>query len=699
MSLHAVFSPKSVAIIGASSQVGSVGNDLVKNLVQGFVGKIFPINPKGGSLYDLPVFTSIGAVPHSIDLAIIAVPAAIVAQVLEEAGKKKVRAAVVISAGFKEVGQAKLEEQLIAIAQKYKITLVGPNCLGVMNANLSFNGSFAPQLPPPGSVAFLSQSGALGTAIIDYAIQQNIGFSKFLSLGNKAALSEVELLEYLANDPETKVILLYVEALSDLTSILKTAQKIRTLRHPKPIVVLKSKQTEAGAAAARSHTGSLAGNDAFYEALFKQAGIIRAETIEEFFLYAECFAFNPILKRDRVAIITNAGGVGVLVTDALVHEGLTVAQLSSATTDELQKVLPAAANIHNPIDILGDARADRYAATLKIVANDPGVDALVLLLTPQSMTEVTATAQIIVAQRQETKKPILVSFIGGDRVSGGIEILQKNRVTTTDFPESLVRGLSILHRFGIGGGKMDKPLEYKDFDHAKIARLLHQPARSQATWLSDTTALQILEAAGLPVINWTFVTSPKQLRHASRHCGKRLVLKIQSPDIIHKSDVGGVMVDVGENELEAAYEKLLSHISEKAPQAAVRGVLVMPFVTLTGKELIIGGVRDPQLGSLIGVGMGGIFTEVFKDAAFGLSPLTAHNTKELLEQLRFTQILKGVRGQASFDLPTVRDCLGRISYLFEKHPTIAELDINPLMVFHAGKGGLVVDARIKVKKM
>jgi acetyl coenzyme A synthetase (ADP forming)-like protein len=696
MSLHAVFSPKSVAIIGASSQPGSVGNDLVKNLVESFRGNIYPINPKGGSLFNLPVYENISAVPGSVDLAIIAVPAAIVPQVLTEAGKKKVKAAVVISAGFKEVGQTELEDQIVAIAQKYNITLVGPNCLGVMNANLGFNGSFAPQLPPAGSVAFLSQSGALGTAIIDYAIQQQIGFSKFLSLGNKATLKETELLEYLAHDPDTKVILLYVEALRDLTEILAVAQKIRRVRHPKPIIVLKSKQTEAGAAAAQSHTGSLAGNDAFYEALFHQAGIIRAQTIEEFFLYAECFAFNPVLPKDRVAIVTNAGGVGVLVTDALVHEGLSVAKLSQETVEALQKVLPPAANIHNPIDILGDAKAQRYDDTLKIVSTDEGVDALVLLLTPQSMTEVEATAKVIVTAKRATKKPIVVSFIGGDRVQPGIQILQTGKITTTDFPESLVHGLGILHTFSIWKRSGEKPVSFQDVDTTAISSLIKNAHLNSEGWLPDDVALSILEAAGLPVIKWMKITAPDQIPKAVKLCGDRLVLKILSPDIVHKSDVGGVMVDVAAADAESAYHKLLAQVKKHQPEAHIAGVVVMPFVTLSGKELITGAVRDPNLGALVGIGMGGVFTEVFKDAAFGLAPLTPDDITDMIDRLKFSQILKGARGQTPFDLKVVKECIARVSDLFTKHPEIAELDVNPIMVFHKGSGAQIVDARMRV---
>lgn len=695
MSLHAVFSPRSIAIIGASTQVGSVGNDLVKNLTIGFTGDVYPVNPKGGELYGLPVYPSIKAIPNAVELAVIAVPAAVVPQVLTEAGKKKVKAAVVISAGFKEVGNVDLENQVAAIAKKYKITLVGPNCLGVMNPHLKMNASFAPTLPPEGSIAFLSQSGALGTAIIDYANTENLGFSKFLSLGNKATLNEATLLEYLANDPQTKVILMYIEQLSDLHCILEATKKINRVRHPKPIIVLKSGQTAQGAAAASSHTGALAGNDELYDALFRQAGIIRACTIQQLFLYAECFISNPILKKDRVAVVTNAGGLGVLVTDAIVKENLELAHLSPQTQKDLQTFLPSAANIHNPIDMLGDARADRYEKTLSVVSNDENVDALVVLLTPQSMTDPEATAQAISACKKKTSKPIVVSFLGGERVKAGIGILHHDHVATTTFPESSVESLSVLHRFSIWKKNQEKPHRFNDFNHRKIHQILHAD-RGKNNWLAEDEVLEVLEAAGLPVVPWATVTHIKQLNKAITKCGKTVVLKIISPDILHKSDVGGVMLNVPFYEAYEAYDQLLKTVKENVPKAKIDGVLIMEQVTKKGQEIIVGGVRDPQLGALIGCGMGGVFTEVFKDAAFGLAPLTIRDIDEMLERLKVTMLLKGVRGQTPFDLKSLKECVSRISQLFSIYPQIAELDINPVLVFHRGKGAVVVDARLRV---
>lgn len=695
MSLHAVFSPQSVAIIGASTQPGSVGNDIVKNLAENFKGKIYPINPKGGELYGLQVYENIKAVPHSVDLVVIAVPSTIVPEVLTQAGKKKIKAAIVISAGFKEIGNQELENQLVTIAKKYNFSLIGPNCLGVMNPHLHFNASFAPTMPKAGSIAFLSQSGALGVAVLDYAKANDLGVSKFLSVGNKAAVGEAEMLEYLANDPATKVILLYVEQLSDFPAILKVAHKIRRVRHPKPIIVLKSGQTSKGAQAAQSHTGALAGNDALYDALFRQAGMIRASSVEELFLYAECFIYNPLLKKDRVAIVTNAGGIGVLVTDALVRENLNLAQLSDKTQKKLQTFLPPAASVHNPVDILGDAGADRYAQALDVVIADENVDAIVVLLTPQSMTEVEATAKAILAAKNITKKPIIVSFLGGERVKQGIGILQHGELTNTDFPESAAEGLGILHRFSLWRNDENKPRTFRNIDHKKIERILKNPAHKNQ-WLAEDKVLEILEACRLPVIPWSVIHGEHDFSKAIRTCGKTMALKIISPEIIHKSDFGGVMLHVKPQELKSAYEKIITQVKHHHPKAKIEGILVMQQIDTKGIEVILGAVRDPHLGALVGCGMGGVFTEAFNDAAFGLAPISELEIKELLSRLKIWPILQGARGQKKYDVKSLVEAMARLSQVVTQYPQIAEVDINPLLVFAQGKGGALLDARIRI---
>jgi acetyltransferase len=694
MSLHAVFSPTSIAVIGASTQPGTVGNDIVKNLSRSFKGKLYPINPKGGELYGLPVFDSVTDVPHPIELVIVCVPAAIVSEVLVEAGKKKIKAAVVISAGFKEVGNSDLEEKVVAISKKYGFTLVGPNCLGVLNPHIGMNGSFAPTMPEAGSIAFLSQSGALGVAVLDYAKTSKIGISKFLSVGNKAALSESELLQYLAHDPQTKVILLYVEQLSDFSSILKVAHTIRRNKHPKPIIVLKSGKTDAGAKAASSHTGALMGNTKLYEALFRQAGIIQANTIEELFLFAECFNFSPLLKKDRVAVVTNAGGLGVLLTDALVREKLNLAQVSEKTKKELTEFLPVAASVHNPFDILGDANAERYKKTLDIVIKDENVDALAILLTPQSMTEVAKTAQIVVSLKKKNTKPIIVSFLGGERVKEAIGILHTGKVPDLNFPESIATGLGILHSFSIWKADDEKPKYFRDIDHQKVHEILDKKA-NQNNWLSQVDVLEILEAYNLPVLPWAFVKKSTELGYALQICEGKAVYKIVSDQIIHKSEVGGVVINVTPENAQTEYAQLLQNIDKKAPDAKIDGVLVMQQLEKKGMELIVGGVRDKHLGAIIGCGMGGIFTETFNDASFALAPLSKNEIEDSISRLKIAPILRGTRGQKPYDLTAITECMARLSQLMEQYPQIAEIDINPVVVFPASQGIEILDARIR----
>lgn len=691
MSLSNVFKPRSIAIVGASHSVGSVGNDLVKNLANGFTGPIYPINPKGGELYGHEVYPNLKQVKHPIDLAVIAVPAAVVPIVLREVGLHKIKAAIVISAGFKEVGNLEGEQELINIANKFKITLIGPNCLGVLNPHLSLNASFAPTMPSAGSIAFLSQSGALGTAILDYAQAHNLGFSAFLSMGNKAATDETAVLNYLAQDQNTKVILMYIEQMSELAPILHTALKIRRSRHPKPIIVLKSGKTEQGAQAASSHTGALAGSDAYYEALFREAGIIRANSVDELFLYAECFAGNKLLKKDRVAIVTNAGGLGVLVTDSLVKENLTLAPLSSSTQNKLRQFLPAAASVHNPVDILGDAPAERYQQTLDVVINDEAVDAVAILLTPQSMTEVELTAKAIVKLKKSTRKPILVNFLGGHKITDGLEILEKNQVTKVAFPEWTARGLGVLHRFTQWQPNPDHPPIYRDFDHPQITKILH----NQAGWLDTQDVLTLLDACKIPTAKWQVVTVPERASAAVIKVGGTAVYKVLSKTVVHKSDAGGVALNVTAQTATKQYLELIRRVQEYDQTAKIDGVLVMEQITQKSQEMLIGAVANPHLGALVGCGMGGVFAEVYKDAAFSLVPVTIAEIKELVSRLKVLPILKGARQQTKFDLAALENCISRVGYLMSKYPQIVELDINPLFVFPRGKGSLVVDARLR----
>ncbi|KUK79153.1 MAG: Acetyl-CoA synthetase (ADP-forming), alpha and beta subunit fusion, partial [Microgenomates bacterium 39_7] len=471
MDLQSLFYPKTIAIIGASSREKTVGNDVVKNLVnQGYEGKIIPINPKIEELYGLRVTADIKEVEEEIDLVVVAIPAKFVAENLREAAKKGTKAAVVISAGFKETGNTDLEDELRQVCQENGMALVGPNCLGAINPEIKMNASFGQLMPKLGHVAFISQSGALCTAVLDYAQELGVGFSKFISIGNKADVDEIKLIKYLAEDDQTKVILIYAEELANAREFIDTLCEINRGDNPKPVVILKSGRTEAGAGAIASHTGSLAGGDAAYNALFKQAGMIRASSIKELFDLAQVFARNPLEKATNLAIITNAGGPGVLTTDEATGNGLKMAKLSDNTKVKLDEFLPAAASSHNPVDVLGDAQADRYKYALEVIAQDENVDSIQLIMTPQSMTEVEETAKAAIETKQKTNKPVVVSMMGAATVKPGVDLLNKEGVATTSFPEPGAKSLAQLDKFVAWHKQANQPsLSFNDVDKQKVS--------------------------------------------------------------------------------------------------------------------------------------------------------------------------------------------------------------------------------------
>lgn len=695
MQLKPLFYPSSIAIIGASTQVGSVGNELVKNLVQqGFAGHIWPVNPKGGSVYGLSIKTDINQIDEKIDLVIIAVPAAIVPEVLIKVGQRQIQAAIVISAGFKESGHPELEQRLVEICQQYDIALIGPNCLGLINAKVKLNASFAPLMPEAGGIAFVSQSGAICASVLDYARERGLGFSKFVSVGNKAVIGEVELLKYLYKDAETKVILLYVEQLSNTPELIEVATDISQTQPHKPIIILKSGRTAAGSQASKSHTGALSGSDTAYDALFARAGIIRANSISELFDLAECFIHNPLPKNNRVAIVTNAGGPGVLTTDALMLDKLRLAELSATTVNKLQVFLPPAASLKNPIDILGDADAERYERSLRLVLADEQVDAVIVILTPQSMTEVELTASAISRLKRRHRKPIIVSFMGQQLVEGGLQILHTEDVATTMFPEPAAKALGALNDFRewlLPANR--RTFRFTDTKRQLVARYLEKYGQQPRLLPPDITTA-ILKAYGLPVLKKYLAISQAEAEAAARHFDGPVVLKIVSPDISHKTEVGGVVLNVQPSHIKAAYHQLIETVTKAKPMANLVGVEISQMVTQSGLELILGISTDPQVGKMILVGLGGIYTEALKDTAWSLVPLTHADAERMLSNLRVSAIIDGTRGQAALDKTEVLECLGRLSTLATHFPQIKEIDINPLTVFSQGKGAIVLDARI-----
>jgi acetyl coenzyme A synthetase (ADP forming)-like protein len=700
--LRPIFEPRSVVVIGASRQPGSVGYAVLDGLLNaGFTGVVYPVNPKARAIRGVRAYPTVREVPDEIDLAVIVVPAPVVPQVMEECGQRGVKGAVVISAGFKETGPegAALEAQVKAIAHRYGIALVGPNCLGVLNTapDVRLNASFAKAMPEPGRIAFISQSGALCTAVLDYARGQQIGFSKVVSMGNKADVNENDFLRYLWHDPQTRVILLYLEDLAEGREFIELAREI-TGEGPdrKPILALKSGRTPAGARAVSSHTGSLAGSDDVYEAVFMQGGVLRVETVEDLFDYAVAFASQPAPKGRRVAIITNAGGPGIMATDASIRYGLEMATFTEETTRQLRAALPPHASIGNPIDVIGDARHDRYQAALEIALRDPNVDGVIVLLTPQAMTEIEETARVIVETAQRQEKPILGCFMGVVDVSAGVDILKAHGVPCYTFPEDAVRALSTMARYMNWVTRPRTEVKTFPVEREKARRLLSEAARSAHGFISEVAAFQVLEAYGFPLLPWGVARDADEAVAVAQRVGFPVVLKVLSPDIVHKFDVGGVRLNLrDENDVRQAFAAMMTEIPQRQPGAQLEGVLVQAMVR-GGREVLLGMKQDPQFGPVLVFGLGGIYVEVLRDVTFRVAPIREFSAERMVRSIRSFHLLEGVRGEPPADIEAITECLKRLSQLAVEQPLIEELDINPLMVLPKGKGAFVADVRIAV---
>lgn len=694
MNFQALFQPQSIAIIGASSREKTVGNDVVKNLVQqGFTGQIFPINPKIDELYGLKVYHDIKDLDQKIDLVVVAIPAKFVNSAIEEAAKKGAQAAIVISAGFKEAGNFALEQELAETCQRHNIILVGPNCLGVINAEQKMNASFAAIMPEVGNVAFMSQSGALCTAVLDYAKELGLGFSKFISIGNKAALDELALIKYLHKDPQTKVICIYAEALDNAPAIITSLKKLNRGNNPKPVIILKSGKTEAGASAIASHTGSLSGGDNAYQALFDQAGIIRAQSISELFDLASVMSTNPLKAIKTVTIVTNAGGPGVLTTDAIIENGLTMAELEKNTVKKLTEFLPAAANVHNPVDVLGDAIGEIYEKTLNVLSEDKNTDAILLLLTPQSMTEPVETARAVVNLRKKTDKAIVVSLMGRDLVAQGVELLRDNKIANTTFPESAALGLGALAKFVAWTKIQESGVKvFTDVDREKVAKIFKEARKVGKTSFPEAEAMEILRAYNFPLLKSASAKSATEAKKILTEFNCAAAMKIVSPDILHKSDVGGVMLNVTVDEVENKFTEMMTVVAKNMPQAKLEGVLLMEMAP-QGHETILG-INKNSLGSMLMFGLGGIYVEVFKDVTFAFPPLTLLEIKKMINGLKSSSIFAGTRGQQAIDQESLISAIARLAQLSSDFPEIKELDINPLLL--SASGAKVLDARIVI---
>ena len=699
-SIERIFYPSSIAVVGATKVAGTVPYDIFFNILRdSYQGTLYPVSPNARSICSVRAYKYVVDIPDPVDLAVLVFPAAVCHLALEQCGQKGVKGAIIISAGFREVGPAGVEreEQIRQIAAKHGISFIGPNCLGLINTNPSvhLNASFARRMPAEGSIGFLSQSGALCTAVLDYAQAKNIGFSKFVSFGNKADISEIELMYYLRDDPKTKVILLYLEEVSDGRAFMQAARDV--IKAGKPVLLIKSGRTHEGAAAAASHTGSLAGSDEVTEAAMKQAGVIRCTTIEEMFNIAIAMAYQPLPNGKRIAIITNAGGPGVLTTDAAIARGLELGRFSEATTEMFRKSLPVTANIKNPVDVIGDARADRYRVALSGALDDSNVDGALVILTPQSMTDIQAIAEEVATTTGRHEKPVYASFMGEMDVAPGIQILHRWSIPHYVLPESMCTAYA-------GALFFKQQVEYVDEEPFRVARPLIDRAQSVLSaakrrgpgFLMEEEAVGILAAFGLPVLTSQVAANRTEAMRCAERVGFPVVMKVSSKEITHKIDVQGVVLGIrNAREAGEAFEAILSSVQKARPEAPVRGVLVQKMAD-PGVEVILGIKRDPSFGGVVMFGLGGTFVEIFKDVNFRVAPFGPRAAGELIEGIKAHPILAGARGKARRDIASVHDCVLRLSALAEACPDILELDINPLIVGEEGKGSAVADVRILV---
>ena len=691
--LDRLFSPRSIAVIGASKTVGKVGYLTLSNLVQsGFQGPIVPVNSAGGELLGLPVYKHLADYPDAIDLVVIAVPAEMVPAAASEAVAKKAGAVVVVASGFKEAGPEgrALEDELIAICRRGGVRLLGPNCLGVINTAIRMNASFSRRIPQAGSMAIFSQSGALCTAMMDIADERELGVSKAISIGNKADITEVDVLEALAEDEDTRVIVGYLEDISDGDRFVKAAE---AASNRKPVVILKAGTTTAGSRAAANHTGVLVGKDTAYGAAFKRAGICRADTFDALFDSATALALQPTPKGDRVLIITNSGGSGTISADAVEKAGLNVATLGEELALQLRRALPSAAFIDNPIDISAAAEPRHYAAALDIVAAEGSFDAVLIVLAPQYMTEPAATVRAIVAHLDENM-PVLAAFLGGGDIMPSRQELAAAGLPFYDSPERAVTALKAMHEYGVWQRRPARQVVRFPVNRRRVERIIYRRQRTDRLRLGEVKSKDILKAYGFQILEGRLTTSPEEAMEIARFIGFPVALKVISPSIIHKSDLGGVRLNLNSaQEVADAFDLMMLRINKLAPNAIIGGIYVEKMAE-KGLEVIIGMTRDPQFGPMLMFGLGGIFVEVMKDVTFHLAPITENEAAQMLQSTRSYELLQGKRGLKEVDMHAIAVALQRISQLTTDFPQILDLEINPLIVGEMGNEPVVVDARM-----
>ncbi|HLZ55187.1 MAG TPA: acetate--CoA ligase family protein [Verrucomicrobiae bacterium] len=691
--LETLLYPKAVAVIGASRSPEKVGHAVLANLVNGgFKGTIVPVNPGTGEILGLKCYKSLGDYKDPIDLGIIVVGVKYVKDALQSCLDAGAKSVIVITAGFKEVSAegVKAELELVELCRAHGARMVGPNCLGVLNTDHHLNATFAPSVPPPGKISVISQSGALCVAILDWAADQKLGLGKVISFGNKADLNEADFIQALAEDKATNVIAGYLESIKEGDKFLRVAEQAAAI---KPVVILKVGITQAGAKAASSHTGSLAGADIAYGAAFKRAGVIRAENFEALFDYAAAFAMQPLPNGERVAIITNAGGPGIMAADAAEGLGLKMVSPSKESDAKLRTFLPTSAAFGNPVDVIGDAEPDRYVKAFEVMQEDEKTDAIVVVVTPQNMTRPLELAEKLGAAHKG-RKPVLAVFMGGTEVATAKEKLMAVGIPNYPSPDRAITALRAMCDYAAWRRRPARIVTRFPVNRRRVDRVIHMQMRSGVSQIGEVEAKEILRAYDFNVLGGQIARTTDEAVEIAERLGYPVVLKISSPDIIHKSDFGGVRINLANAEqVRDAFDLMMLRIQKRAPNAYLRGVFVEKMGQ-RGREVILGMTRDPQFGPMLMFGLGGIFVEVMKDVTFHLAPITAEEAMQMLKGTRSYALLQGARGQAPVDLEAIAGALQRISQLATDYPEIKELDINPFIVGPVGVQAYVADARM-----
>ena len=697
--LDTIFAPKSVAVIGATETPGSVGRTILWNLISNtFGGTIYPVNPKRASILGIKAYPGLSAVPEIVDLIVVVTPAPTVPGIIKEAVDLGVQGAIIISAGFKEIGPegVELERQVLEHARRGNMRIIGPNCLGVMNPISGLNATFASTIARPGSVGFISQSGALLTAILDWSLRENVGFSSFVSVGSMLDVDWSDLIYYLGNDPHTKSIVIYMETVGNARAFLSAAREVALT---KPIIVIKPGRTEGAAKAAASHTGSLTGSDEVLEVAFRRSGVLRVNSIAELFYMAEVLGKQPRPQGNRLTILTNAGGPGVLATDSLIMNGGQLATLSPETIEAFNQLLPSAWSHNNPVDILGDASPERYAKALEIAAKDPDSDGILVILTPQAMTDPTRTAEELKPYAESLGKPVLAAWMGGNEVSPGEMILNKASVPTFPYPDTAARVFNYMASYSENLRLLyETPMPVGDtaqseLDRERAERIIEAARKSGRTILTEYESKQLLTCYGIPTVETRIAKTQEEAVKAADAIGYPVVLKLHSETITHKTDVGGVQLNLADAEaVGKAFTDIRNSVSQKAGAEHFLGVTVQPMAKIEGYELILGSSIDPQFGPVLLFGSGGQLVEVFKDRALGLPPLTTTRARRMMERTRIYTALQGVRGRDPVDLAGLERLLVRFAQLVTEQRWIKELDINPLVA--SPEHLIALDARV-----